>query len=96
MASGPLVSVQPRRLPLLSNRNRLALKSGIQNIQTQPQPVVDLLSSIINSQKFWHSKTKDKVTLKADGTFLLPEESNNNNNINNINKNFNKTSWLVK
>lgn len=49
----------------------MALK-GIVNPVPEPAPEsFDLLSSILENQKLWHSKKTSKVTVKADGSLLL-------------------------
>ncbi|KAK0085225.1 hypothetical protein PV325_005560 [Microctonus aethiopoides] len=74
---GSVVAVQRRNPTICTNRRRLALK-GISNPvnRHESQSVDDLLGSIISSQQFWHS-CKKNITLKADGTLLLPTDNKN-------------------
>ncbi|XP_034940121.1 serine/arginine repetitive matrix protein 2 isoform X2 [Chelonus insularis] len=74
--TGSIVGIQHRGVSSINTiRRRLALKSVTSSTSTgdEPQPATDLITNIINSQKLWHSKEK-KITLKADGTLIIPDQ----------------------
>ncbi|XP_015111930.1 uncharacterized protein LOC107037735 [Diachasma alloeum] len=76
---GSIVGIQRRNVSISSTRRRLALKGMLLEPRSSPptdqqlQSPMDLLDSIMGSQKLWHSKS-NKITLKANGTLLLPSD----------------------
>ncbi|CAD6221277.1 GSCOCG00005124001-RA-CDS [Cotesia congregata] len=79
ISGGNVVSVTRRSASSITSlRRRLGLKNQVSRVRRDPHPqpvITDLLDNIISSQELWHSKAT-KISLKADGTFSLPEKKN--------------------
>ncbi|XP_063995960.1 uncharacterized protein LOC135173177 [Diachasmimorpha longicaudata] len=106
---GSIVGIRRRNVSISSTRRRLALKGMLLEPQAQPpthhqlQSPMDLLDSIMGSQKLWHSKS-NQITLKANGTLLLPfdldkkpdkDENYNNNSNKDLNKRLDDNSDTI-